>query len=200
MNLQSVIFFQEKESLDELQYMYVMGNDYHFIDGNLALYEAIFQYFLEPERIGTFLHYAFYDILQLGLHQNKIKMTTSLSKLMTSDLGKVDLTLITKFFAMNDFLNIDLLEDFELENSQVSLVNIKDCFNALKIEQSTNQFESFNGKRKDQSYVSLSPCWNLTEKSPCRSYCEWHKSVIENWSSVKIDILERYTYEIYLLL
>ena len=183
--------FLDKESLDELQHLYLIGNDYLLQDFgyNLTLYDKIFKYLLEPERIGSFLHYAVYDALQSGLHQNVISMTLSLRKMMTTDKGDFDLNMITILFAINDFMNIELLEDYELKNSQVSL--IKDCYNALKREQSVNEFESFNEKKKDESYIMPSPCWNLTKHPLCRNYCEWHKNVIGNWSRIQFNILER---------
>ena len=93
---------------------------------------------------------------------------------------------------MNDFMNIELLEDYELKNSQVSL--IKDCYNALKREQFVNEFESFNEKKSEESYIIPSPCLNLAENSSCRSYCQWHKNVVENWSRTKMNVIERYYY------
>ena len=186
--------FLDKESLDELQHLYLIGNDYLLQDFgyDLTLYDKIFKYLLEPERIGSFLHYAVYDALQSGLHQNLISMTSSLRKMMTTDKGDFDLNMITILFAINDFMNIELLEDYELKNSQVSL--IKDCYNALKREQSVKEFESFDEKKSEESYIIPSPCMNLTENSPCISYCEWHKNVVENWSRTELTVIERYFY------
>ena len=156
----------------------------------MTLYENVFRRLLEPESIGTFLHYAVYDILQSGLYQNIFLTTSSLSKLMTTDKGKLDLTLITKLFAMNDFMNIELLEDYELKNSNMSM--IKDCYKALKREQFINEFESFDQKKIDESYIAPFPCMNQTEHSLCRRYCKWHKNVVENRSRTKLDIIVRY--------
>ena len=184
--------FLDKESLDELQYLYLIGNDY-LLQGfgyNLTLYDKIFKYLLEPERIGSFIHYAVYDALQSGLHQNIISMTSSLRKMMTTVKGDLDLNMITTLFAMNDFMNIELLEDYELKNSQ--LLSIQDCYKALKSEQSAKEFESFNEKKSEESFISPSLCLHLTEHSPCKSYCDWHKNVVENWSTTKLNIIERY--------
>ena len=157
----------------------------------MTLYENVFKRLLEPESIGTFLHYAVYDILQSGLYQNIFLTTSSLSKLMTTDKGKLDLTLITKLFAMNDFMNLELLEDYDFKNSQVGLKDLKECYKALKTGESLNEFESFNEKKKDEFYIMPSPCWNLTKHPLCRNYCEWHKNVIGNWSRIQFNILER---------
>ena len=175
----------------------MIGNDYLLKDEdhieNRTLYDLSFKGLLEPEKIGSFLHYAYYDTLQSGLLQNKISMTTSFSKLMTTEKGMLDLTWITKLFAINDFKNIELLEDYGDKNNQVSLHDIKDCYDAFKSDQNQNQdeFENFNEKKMDKSYKMPSPCFNLTLYSLCKGYCEWHKNVIENWSTTKINVLQR---------
>ena len=156
----------------------------------MTLYDIQFKQLLEPERIGSFIHFALYDVLQSGLYQNIISMTSSLRQMMGTEKVDLDLTLVSKLFAINDFTNIELLEDYELKDSQVSL--IKDCYNAVKIEQYIDEYESFNEKKKDESYLVPSPCLNLTENSLCRSYCEWHKNVVENWSRTKLNVIERY--------
>ena len=172
-----------------------MGNDYILVDYgfNVTLYDLYFKELMEPERIGTFLHYALYYILQSGFHQNKLSLSSSLSNLMAIRKGTLDLTLITKMFGMNDFKNTELLEDYELENDHVSLNNVKECFNAIETEHSLHEFERFNEKKVDKSYKLPSPCLNLTGHSSCKTFCEWHKNVTENWPSNKIDTLERYT-------
>lgn len=111
---------------------------------------------------------------------------------MTIKSGNLDLSLITKMFAINDFRNIDLLEDYELENDQVSLINVKECYDALKTSKSPKEYERFDEKKVDKSYLSPSPCLlNLTEHPLCKTYCEWHKNVTEKWPSKNIDALER---------
>ena len=117
-------------------------------------------------------------------------MTSSLKKMFTTEKGDLDLILITKLFAMNDFMNIELLEDYELKNSNMSM--IKDCYKALKREQFINEFESFDQKKIDESYIAPFPCMNQTEHSLCRRYCKWHKNVVENRSRTKLDIIVRY--------
>ena len=120
--------FLDKESLDELQHLYLIRSDYLLQDSghNLTLYDIQFKQLLEPERIGSFIHFALYDVLQSGLYQNIISMTSSLRQMMGTEKVDLDLTLVSKLFAINDFTNIELLEDYELKDSQVSL--IKDCY------------------------------------------------------------------------
>ena len=143
---------------------------------------------LEPNQIGTFLHYAVLDAAIRGYDKIEQSIIKSLGHLFT--FNEKDLLLMSKFLGLNDFRNVELLEKPELTNSKVDLSNIMDCFKGLITYSEEKQ--KFKKVKEYVPFSSPSPCFNLSYHTGCNAYCEWHKKVFANWTELDSISLQRY--------
>ena len=151
-----------------------------------SIYEKVYQSLLQPRQIGTFLHYATADILESGLLHNIKALFSNLKQLMTNKEKQLDLLLISKIFGVNDFSLLDVLEEYEWK----SINNIKECISGLKSNY-LQEIQQFDEKIKEDPYVFPSPCLNLSVHPECYEYCMWHQNVVEYWSPLNFNALQR---------
>ena len=69
---------------------------------------------LRPKKIGKFLRFAIVDVHQFGFENNVQEISKNLRKLLTME--RVDLLLLTNSFVMNNFMNLELIDNYEVDN------------------------------------------------------------------------------------
>ena len=158
------IIFSGKDSLDELLFMYMMARSVKF------------------DRIGTFLAYGIKNILQYGKEENIVAMQSHLDGLMR--LKDIDLLKLSQILGLNSYSNLDLLEPYELDMSELNLNSLKNCYNHIKSGSQT-QKKVFVDRQKPMKtkFLQPSPCSNMTANPNCKAYCEWHKYAEDNFST-----------------
>ena len=145
---------------------------------------------LRPKQIGTFLRYAIVDAYLSGFDENIELMLVKARQLFMN--GNADLLLLSNLFGINDFKNVELLKDFEIDNDLFSKTNLKECYKDLhNFTKGTDpQFQNLFTPIEDQ-YIDVSPCFNISKNPKCKGYCRWHKEIATNWSTQKIESLLR---------
>ena len=140
---------------------------------------------LRPKKIGKFLRYAIVDAHQFGFENNVQEISKNLRKLFK--IEKVDFPLLTNSYAMNDFMNLGLIENFEVDNEFFDLKQYKECYEGLI----GHSYETKNEKDdlykpKETLYTKPSPCLNISKFSKCHGYCKWHKETLKTNGMNKI--------------
>ena len=156
--------FSGNDSLNELLFMYMMARSVMF------------------DRIGTFLAYGIKNILQYGKEQNIVAMQSHLDGLMNiKDTNLLKLSLI---LGMNSYSNLDLLEPYELDMSELNLDSLKKCYTKIKSGSQTQKKVLVDIKKPFKTrFLEASPCKNVTTNPTCEAYCDWHKNAVENLPS-----------------
>ena len=145
--------------------------------------------YLQPKRIGTFLQLAIVDILQSKSTKHIHTMFSHLKKLLTTNNSNLDLHLISKFFGLNDFKNVELLKPYELNSAKLSQESFQACSDGLQKELVSGETK-FDEKHAETIFLNPSPCSNLTLNPKCEGYCNWHQKVVNNWPTSKIYALQ----------
>ena len=145
---------------------------------------------LRPKQIGTFLRNTAIDAHQYGFDENVHSISENLKKLMTNH--KVDLLLMTNFFLMNDFLNLELYEDFEIENEFFDLNQFIKCSQSLLKLAKKSKYDTDDLHRpKKNVYQNPTPCLNVSQYPFCHGYCQWHKEILDNMIPKENNVIIR---------
>ena len=164
--------------MNELLYLYMMSNT--LSDSEL----------LKPKQIGTFLRYAITDAHQSGNDEDIQVMLKELRNLMVKD--GFDFLQLVSMFGVNDFTNLELLEGNEIDNNYFALQEFKECYEDLsKIsKEPTHELKDLINQ-KDNPYLEISPCFNISNNPECQGYCLWVQDVLMKWPTQRIDELLR---------
>lgn len=172
----------DKEALDELQYLFMMSSA-------LTNSEII-----TPNILGPYLHYSIVDAQEYGFEQN-IQIISENLRALTS-LDDIDLFSVTSIFGINDFRNLELLEEYEIDNDYFNLNDFKKCYERLTMDLSTPGFNHVLQdlhEPKEDLYLKSSPCHkiaNYTDQTPeCKGYCLWHHKIMTNLAKKDINTL-----------
>ena len=166
MNIKQCLFFSGKGALDELAFIYIMSSI--MFDSELLI----------PKKIGKFLRYAIVDAHRFGFENNVQEISKNLRQLLTME--KVDLLLLTNLFVMNNFMNLELMENFEVDNEFFDLKQLKECYNGIMEHsyETKNERDDLH-KAKKVLYIKPSPCLNVSKYKNCHGYCNWHKETLK---------------------
>ena len=143
---------------------------------------------LQIENIGTFLHHAIIDASLTGEKVYTESIIQNLSNLFT--LNQTDLLLTMKILGVSDFRNVQLLQSYELQNGNVNLTGMKDCYEKLTMKVEKEQI--FKKVKSKSPFSSLSPCSNLSSYPECYTYCQWQMDAFDDLSTSQIRDLQRY--------
>ena len=163
----------EKTAMDELKFLWMIASN-----GALG-----------TKQIGTFLHYLILNAAEQGSNQYFSSILSKVKSLLSN--GEVDHLLMTKFFGLNDFKNLDFLEPYELTNEFYDLIEVNECYNKLVKSSNQSMSQELEPKKSDNRYMSASPCLSLKPFPECKAYCNWHQKMTEKMSTLEIDAFER---------
>ena len=135
---------------------------------------------LRPKKIGKFLRFAIVDVHQFGFENNVQEISKNLRKLLTME--RVDLLLLTNSFVMNNFMNLELIDNYEVDNEFFDLIQFKECYEGMIghsfFYESKNERDDLH-KQKKILYTKPSPCSNISKYSKCYGYCKWYKETLK---------------------
>ena len=123
-------------------------------------------------QIGTFLHYIVLNAIKQGSSQYSNSILSRVKSLLSTD-GK-DFLLMTKFFGINDFKNLDLLKTYELTNEFDDLSKVNVCYNKLIKPSNESIDHEFGTKKSNNRVMSPSPCHTIENYPECKVFCDWH--------------------------
>ena len=137
------------------------------------------------DRIGTFLAFEIKRVHQHGNELDKIALQSKLESFMSST--ELDHLKLPIFFGLNNYENLNLLEDFELDNFVSEKSQIEACYQNLEMSGLSKKILQELEKSYKGSFQKPSPCMNVTGYTECRSFCNWHQRVTKNltiWPSL----------------
>ena len=144
---------------------------------------------LRSKQIGTFLHYIVLNAINQGPNQYSNSILSRVKSLLSTD-GK-DFLLMTKFFGLNDFKNLDFLKPYELANDFDDLSKVYECYTKLIKPSNESIDHEFGIKKSDNRFMSPSPCHSLENYPECVVFCEWHQKISERLTLLEVDTFER---------
>ena len=144
---------------------------------------------LRSKQIGTFLHYIVLNAINQGPNQYSNSILSRVKSLLSTD-GK-DFLLMTKFFGLNDFKNLDFLKPYELANDFDDLSKVYECYTKLIKPSNESIDHEFGIKKSDNRFMSPSPCNSLENYPECVVFCEWHQKISERLTLLEVDTFER---------
>ena len=146
---------------------------------------------LRPNQIGTFLRNTAVDAQLFGYGENVKTVSENLRKLFT--LNNVEISLMMYSFVINDFLNLELNEDFEVDNEFFDLKQFKKCYEGLigHIPHATENDRDAFYRQRTVLYTKPSPCLNISKYPECHGYCQWHKKILEIKTTEEINDIIR---------
>ena len=151
------------------------------------------------DRIGTFLAYEIKRVHQYGNEWEKITLQSNLETLMSST--EQDHLKLPIFFGLNNYENLNLLEEFELGNFVSEKTQIEACYKNLEMSGLSKKVLQELEKSYKGSFQKPSPCMNVAEYPECRYFCNWHQRVTKNltiWPSLMyVLIVYNYNYHSY---
>ena len=128
-----------------------------------------------------------------GLDLHAMTMSYNIRKAFS--IGNLDMQIISYLFGINNYLNLELLDELEIDNDHFVLSTLKNCFEEQDTVVKQNDVEFDNVlKTRQEVFLSVSPCQNLTEVSACEQYCKWHKSFVTKWTQKNIRSMMEYVY------
>ena len=145
---------------------------------------------LKSNQIGTFLHYIVLNAVKQGSNLYSKSILSRVKSLLSTE-GK-DFLLMTKFFGLNDFKNLDFLKPYELINEFDDLTRINECYNKLIKSSNESIDHEFGIKKSDNRFMFPSPCHTIEQYPECIVFCEWHQKVSESLTHLEINAFERY--------
>ena len=144
---------------------------------------------LRSKQIGTFLHHVVLNAIKQGSNQYSNSILSRVKSLLSTD-GK-DFLLITKFFGLNDFKNLDFLKAYELTNEFDDLSEVNQCYNKLIKLSNESINQEFGTKKSNNRFMSPSPCQMLENHPECIVFCNWHQNMSESLTHLEINAFER---------
>ena len=148
----------DKSSLDELTYLYMMGEIVTF------------------NRIGSFLGHGLKLIHQMGDEAHLFAMDSNVRSLMARN--GIDQLKLSIFLSITSYS----LEKFE-SDSKMEL-DLMDCYDNFDMK--SNLFKTFLvdvGKTSYSIFLEPTPCLNVTKFPNCKNYCKWHNFAVRNDSA-----------------
>ena len=144
---------------------------------------------LRSNQIGTFLHYIVLNAVKQGSNLYSKSILSRVKSLLSTE-GK-DFLLMTKFFGLNDFKNLDFLTPFDLTNEIDDLSKVNECYNKLIKPSNESIDHEFGIKKSDNRFMSPSPCHMIENYPECKVFCEWHQKISESLTLLEINAFER---------